>query len=67
MIGQGTFGAVFVTQYKPKEKPGEKVVVNKLLSTAEDFTETFVKEAKILNELQHKNNVSFKACGNDER
>ncbi|PFX23967.1 hypothetical protein AWC38_SpisGene11470 [Stylophora pistillata] len=62
VIGQGTFGAVFVTQYEPKEKPGEKVVVKKLLSTAEDFTETFVKETNILNELHLKNIVSsFKA------
>ena len=62
MIWQGTFGAVFVTQYEPKEKPGEKVVVKKLLSTAEDFTETFAKEANILNEFMlHKNIVAFKA------
>ena len=33
----------------------------RLLSTAQDFTETVIKEAKILKELQHKKIVSLKA------
>ena len=32
-----------------------------LLSTAEDFAETVIKEAKIIRELQHNNIVSFNA------
>ena len=36
--------------------------MKKLLGTGEDFTETIVKEANILNELMlHKNIVAFKA------
>ena len=58
---QGTFWAVFVAKDEPKEKPAENVVVNKLLSTTQDFTETVIKEAKILKELQYKNIVSFTA------
>jgi serine/threonine protein kinase len=61
VIGQGSFGAVFITQYMTATKPTETVVVKKLLSTAREFTETFVKEAKILNGLEHKSIVSFKA------
>jgi len=42
------------------------VVVKKLLNTAEDLTETFVKEANILNEfMQHKNIVAFKAVSKE--
>lgn len=50
VIGQGSFGAVFVTRYhdETKTKPAETVVVKKLLSKATDFTETFVKEARML-------------------
>ena len=61
VIGQGSFGAVFITRYQTTAKPAETVVVKKLLHTASDFTETFIKEAKILNGLEHKNIVSFKA------
>ena len=42
VIGQGSFGAVFITQYQTTKKPSETVVVKKLLGTASDFTETFV-------------------------
>ena len=61
VIGQGSFGAVFVNRYKATAKPAEKVLVKKLLSTASDFTEMFAKEASILNGLEHENIVSFKA------
>ena len=61
VIGQGSFGAVFITRYQTTAKPAETVVWKKLLHTASDFTETFIKEAKILNGLEHENIVSFKA------
>ena len=48
MIGQGTFGAVFLTKFQAEEKPAENSIVKKLLSTAQDFTATFTKEAKTL-------------------
>ena len=47
VIGQGSFGAVFITRYQTTAKPAETVVVKKLLHTASNFTETFIKEAKI--------------------
>ena len=47
VIGQDSFGAVSITRYQTTTKPAETVVVKKLLSTAGDFTEIFVKEAKI--------------------
>ena len=46
----------FVAKYEPKKKSAKNVVVKKLLST-----ETVIKEAKILKELQHKKIVSLKA------
>ena len=66
IIGQGTFGLFLqIRNHKPlgtiKKSPAENVAVKKLLSTAQDFTETVIKEAKILRELQHNNIVSFKA------
>lgn len=51
----------FCRKYELKEKPTENVVVKKLLSTAQGFTETIIKEVKILMKLEHKNIVSFKA------
>ena len=33
VIGQGAFGAVFITRYNVARKPAETVVVKKLLST----------------------------------
>ena len=44
-----------------KSVPAEKFVVKKLLSAVQDSTGTFIKEAKILRELQYKKIVSFKA------
>ena len=61
IIRQGTFGLFFLQIRNQKKSSPENVVVKELLSTAEDFTETFIKEAKILKELQHNNIVSFKA------
>ena len=34
--------AVFVIKYQAEEKPAENVIVKKLLSTAQDFTATFI-------------------------
>ena len=48
--------------FKLKESPQKNVTVKKLLSTAQDFTATFIKEAKILKDLQHKNIVSCLQC-----
>ena len=33
VIGQGSFGAVFITQYQTTKKPAETVVVKKSLET----------------------------------
>ena len=51
-IGQGSFGAVFVTQYnwrKDEDSPriGETVVVKKLLGSSFDFIDAFAKEARL--------------------
>lgn len=62
LIGQGAFGAVFITSYDTAMiKPSETVVVKKLLSTATDFQQAFVKEARLLHGLRHDNVVQFKA------
>ena len=70
MIGQGSFGAVFVTQYngrKDEDSPGigETVVVKKLLGSSLDFVDAFAKEARLLYDLTHENIVSFKAVCHD--
>ncbi|KAL9974524.1 hypothetical protein ACROYT_G011569 [Oculina patagonica] len=61
VVGKGSFGAVFITDYSTTSQPAETVVVKKLLSTAKEFTDQFIKEAKILNGLAHENIVAFKA------
>ena len=48
IIGQGTFGPFFLQIRNLKKSRAENVVVKELLSTAQDFTETVIKEAKIL-------------------
>ena len=56
---------MFVIKYQTEEKPVEKRYYEKLLSKAQDFTATFIKEAKILCELyQWFNNYTVKtdAC-----
>ncbi|KAJ7382387.1 Tyrosine-protein kinase jak2 [Desmophyllum pertusum] len=67
VIRQGSFGAVFVTRYhdETKTKPAETVVVKKLLSKATDFTETFVKEARMLYGLEHENIVAIKVVSKE--
>ena len=56
-IGRGSFGCVFTA----KQRNGEMVVVKKLLRQHERETRLFVKEARILNSLRHKNIVELKA------
>ena len=52
----------FCRKIRTEMKSQPKMLLTKrLLSRAQDFTETVIKEAKILKELQHKNIVSFKA------
>ena len=69
-IGQGSFGAVFVTEYTRRKdrdsaRKGEKVVVKKLLGSSLDFIDAFAKEARLLNDLEHDNMVGFKAARHD--
>ena len=52
VIRQGSFGAVFVTQYKGRKdedsaRIGETVVVKKLLGSSLDFIDAFAKEARL--------------------
>ena len=59
--GKEHLGRFLLQIRNQKKSPAENVVVKKLLSTAQDFTETIIREAKILRELQHNNIVSFRA------
>ena len=66
VIGQGSFGAVFVTEYTRRRdgdsaRKGETVVVKKLLGSSLDFIDAFAKEARLLYDLKHDNIVGFKA------
>ena len=65
VIGQGSFGAVFVSKYgKDKDsdsRSDEPVVVKKLLGSSLDFIDAFTKEARLLHDLNHDNIVGFKA------
>ena len=64
VIGQGSFGAVFVTEYTRRKdgdsaRKGETVVVKKLLGSSLDFIDSFAKEARFLYDLKHDNIVTF--------
>ena len=66
VIGQGSFGAVFVTEYIRRKdgdsaRKGETVVVKKLLGCSLNFIDAFAKEARLLYDLKHDNVVGFKA------
>ena len=37
VVGQGTYGAVLISRYRPQDRPAETVVVKKLLSTAQEY------------------------------
>ena len=61
-IGKGGFGAVFTVDYYPRGSGNspEKVVVKKALGEHLEDKKNFVKEARILQELQHPNIAKFK-------
>ena len=61
-IGKGGFGAVFTADYYPHGNGNspEKVVVKKALGEDLEDKKNFVKEARILRDLQHPNIVNFK-------
>ena len=60
-IGRGSFGCVFTA----KRSDGESVVVKKLLRQHDRETRLFLKEARILKSLRHRNIVQMKAvCEN---
>ena len=63
VVGQGSFGAVFVTKYAKDldRNSGEPVVVKKLLGSSLQFMDAFTKEACLLHDLNHCNIVQFKA------
>lgn len=61
VIGQGAFGAVFLTSYNTPTKPSQTVVVKKLLSTATDFQQALLKEERLLHGLRHDHVVKFTA------
>lgn len=58
MIGQGSFGAVFSARLRVKEDRFETVVVKNLLGGCDE--KVFMKEARMLHQIQHGNVVSFK-------
>ena len=62
-MGQGTYGAVLISRYTPQDRPAETVVVKKLLSTAQECKETFIKEATILKDLKHTNISAVPTAG----
>ena len=61
-IGRGSFGEVFLTEFRNTDKePAEKVVVKRMLEMQdEEDTKRFVKEVQIMNELKHPNIVEFR-------
>ena len=63
VVGQGSFGAVFVTKYAKDldRNSGESVVVKKLLGSSLQFIDAFTKEARLLHDLDQGNIVKFKA------
>ena len=63
VVGQGSFGAVFVIKYAKDldRNSGESVVVKKLLGSSLQLIDAFTKEARLLHDLDHGNIVQFKA------
>jgi serine/threonine protein kinase len=61
-IGRGGFSSVFTAEFPSS---GEKVAVKKLLAVDDEDRRILLKEAKLLNSLQHPNIVSFKGVCND--
>ena len=71
IIGKGAYGAVFTANWQTvpdaggKSAAAEKVVVKKLLGEDILDKKTFVKEARIIQELKHPNIVKFKGICNN--
>lgn len=62
-IGRGSYGAVYRTEFN-----NLPVVIKKLHGRDEDSTKEFIKEAKLLESLQHENVVELKAiCTNPKQ
>ena len=61
-IGRGSFGEVFLTEFRNRDKePAEKVVVKRMLEMQdEEDTKRFIKEVRIMNELKHPNIIEFR-------
>ena len=57
VIGEGGFAVVFTAKLPDK---GKQIVVKKLLATDNEVKKSLVKEAQLLNKLQHPNVVKFK-------
>lgn len=62
-IGRGSFGEVFLTEFRNTDKePAEKVVVKRMLEMQDDEdTKRFIKEVRIMKELIHPNIVEFRS------
>ena len=60
-IGWGSFGEVFLTEFRNTDKePAEKVVVKRMLEMQdEEDTKRFIKEVRIMTKLKHPNIVEF--------
>ena len=71
IISKGAYGAVFTANWQTvpdaggKSAAAEKVVVKKLLGEDILDKKTFVKEARIIQELKHPNIVKFKGICNN--
>lgn len=66
IIGQGGFGAVFITEFKSSPRsPTKTVVVKQLLKKNRDISKLFLKEARLLHEVNHKSIVRFEAMCNE--
>ena len=61
IIGRGSFGVVVKARHMVQGFVSDTVVVKKLLKESVDDQNEFVKEARMLYNLQHENVVSFKA------
>lgn len=62
-IGRGGFSSVFTAEFP---SGGGKVAIKKFLGVDEENRRILVKEAKLLNSLQHRNIVGFKGVCDDQ-
>ena len=61
LVGRGSFGVVVKAKHLVQGYVSDTVVVKKLLEESVDDQKEFIKEARMLYNLQHENVVSFKA------